>query len=479
MKTFEISEAIRPQDIISQLAVLLRISITHDISNDALLKSVHNFICIVDALLIKDNYLTVELRRQFFYVNDKRVKYNLQNYFYFQFLKNEFTKRNLGGLHMRSSLSVREVQTFITLFNAVASAEDPFSLLAGGLNEGESIIVSPLDMSVQKESQDAEKLVKKTYFSAVSQFKDFSKKIDDGEEVAIKNANFIIRAIVDRVIDEEQTLLSMTSIKNYDEYTFYHSVNVSILAVTIGSRLGLNRRELFELGISGFFHDVGKIKVPRQILNKPAKLDDTEWDVMRSHPAKGVGCLLSKKTFSRLAVRSAIVSFEHHMAKDASGYPRVSGNYNQDLYSKIISIADRFDAMTASRIYTKKPRSPEEAVAILSEGVGKNVDAALLRIFIDAVGIFPIGTVVLLDTRELAVVFRVNSVFLDRPQVVLVTDSKGNRVERRVIDLTEKDTGKHYTRSIKSTVDPSKFHINIVEFLFPTVSSKGSGVVES
>ena len=471
MKAFEISQAIRPQDVISQLAVLIRISITHDISNDALLKSIHNFICIVDALLIKDKYLTVELRRQFFYVNNVRVKYNLQNYFYFQFLKNEFTKRNVGGLHIGSALSVREVQTFITLFNSSASAEDPFSLLAGGLNEGESIIVIPLDMSAQKESQDAEKLVKKTYFSAVSQFKDFSKKIDAGEEVAIKNANFIIRAIVDRVIDEEQTLLSMTYIKNYDEYTFYHSVNVSILAVTMGSRLGLNRRELFELGISGFFHDVGKIRVPHEILNKPAKLDDAEWDIMKSHPAKGVGCLLGKKNFSRLAVRSAIVSFEHHLTQDSSGYPRVSINYNQDLYSKVISIADRFDAMTASRIYTKKPKSPEEAVAILSEGVGKDVDATLLRIFIDTVGIFPIGTVVLLDTCELAVVYRVNSIFLDRPQVVLVTDSKGNRVERQVIDLTERGINKHYTRSIKSTVDPSKFNINIVEFLFPAVSS--------
>jgi putative nucleotidyltransferase with HDIG domain len=267
------------------------------------------------------------------------------------------------------------------------------------------------------------------------------------------------------MLQEEQMLVGMTAIKDYDDYTYYHSVNVSILSVALGMKLGLNKKRLSELGIAAFLHDIGKMNISGEILNKSTPFSNEEWEILKSHPSEGVKMIVSSMKMDPVTIRSAIVSFEHHLNYNCSGYPSIRGTMQLDLYSNIITIADRFDTMTAGMVYDRIPIPPEEALRILAEKAGKDIDPALLKIFIRMTGYFPIGTMVMLDTCEMGIVCRVNADMPDRPVIILLFDTQKIRVKNVIVDLAEKGQGGNYLRTIKKTVDPYQYGINISEYL--------------
>lgn len=283
--------------------------------------------------------------------------------------------------------------------------------------------------------------------------------------VSIKKAKRVVESMADLILEEEELLLGMTAIKGHDEYTYYHSVNVSILSVALGQRLGLSKKSLTELGLVVLFHDMGKIEIPDEILNKPTNFTEDEWRLIRRHPFWGVKAILRLKGLDATAIRSAIVAFEHYMHYDLSGYPKVRRPSELDFYSKIVSHADQYDAMTSSRVYSRIPMSPDNALSIMAERTGTQLDPLLFTFFINMIGVFPMGTLVMLDTKELGLVYKSNSLFPDRPRVLVIVDSKGSRVEGYVVDLTEKDAGGKYLRTILKTMDPNKYRINLAEYL--------------
>ena len=227
----------------------------------------------------------------------------------------------------------------------------------------------------------------------------------------------------------------------------------------------MSKKILTELGLVALFHDIGKIEIPYEILNKPTNFTDDEWNVMQKHPVWGLRTILRVRGFDNTTIRSSIVSFEHHMNFDFTGYPKVRKYTELDLYSKIVSLADQYDAMTSSRVYSRIPLSPDKALSIMMERAGTQLDPLLFKFFVNMVGVFPIGTLVMLDTKELGLVYESEVVFADRPRVLIIIDSKGNRVQGPVVKLTEKDeTGKYY-RSIVKTIDSNKYRINLAEYL--------------
>jgi HD-GYP domain-containing protein (c-di-GMP phosphodiesterase class II) len=243
-------------------------------------------------------------------------------------------------------------------------------------------------------------------------------------------------------------------------------VNVSILSVALGQRIGLSRKALTDLGLVALFHDIGKMEVPPEILNKPTNFDDSEWKVVMKHPFWGVRAILKLKGLDASSIRTAIVAFEHHLNYDMSGYPKMSRPIELDFFSKIVSLADQYDAMTSSRVYSRVPMAPDKALSIMMERAGTQLDPLIFKFFINMIGVFPIGTLVLLDTKELGLVYGGNSMFQDRPRVLIIIDSTGTRVKGNVVDLTEKDsTGAKYLRTIVKTMDPNKYRINLAEYM--------------
>jgi HD-GYP domain-containing protein (c-di-GMP phosphodiesterase class II) len=331
--------------------------------------------------------------------------------------------------------------------------------------EANTIDVDRLRKIAEGEAVDTRKIVKKAYYNAVSFTKGVMTKIKAGEKVTIKKAKRVVESMVDHILEEEKLLLGMTAIKDYDEYTYHHSVNVSILSIALGQRLGLSKKMLTELGLVALFHDIGKIEIPAEILNKVTNFNDDEWKVIKKHPAWGVKALLKLKGMEHSSIRSAIVAFEHHMNYDLSGYPKVRNYPELDFYSRLVSLADQYDAMTSSRVYSRIPLAPDKALSIMMERSTTQLDPLLFKFFINMVGVFPIGTLVMLDTKELGLVYESEVIFADRPRVLIIIDQKGQSVHGPVVNLTEKDESGKYLRSIIKTLDPNKYKINLAEYL--------------
>ena len=452
------------KDIINQLAVIIRTAQIHDVSNVAVVSAIDKFVTSINSLLREYNVLTLELLGEFFYFNETRIRYAMEYLLNFDFLSREFKRRGLGSITFSGRIKDDDVKAFLKVFISSPYAQNPFDALVEGTSNIDSISVGPLKKIVEEEGFDIRRVVKKTYFNAVSFTKGVITKIKSGEKVSIKKAKRVVESMVDMILQEEELLLGMTAIKDYDEYTYHHSVNVSILSIALGQRIGLSRKALTELGLVALFHDIGKIEVPPEILNKPTNFTEDEWRIMQKHPLWGVRAILKLKGLDNTSIRTAIVTFEHHLNYDLSGYPKITRPLDLDFYSKIVSLADQYDAMTSSRVYSRIPMAPDKALSVMMERAGTQLDPILFKFFINMIGVYPIGTLVLLDTKELGLVFEANPVFQDRPRVLIIIDSDGKKVSGRIVDLTEKVNGR-YLRTIIKTMDPNKYRINLAEYL--------------
>jgi HD-GYP domain-containing protein (c-di-GMP phosphodiesterase class II) len=268
----------------------------------------------------------------------------------------------------------------------------------------------------------------------------------------VRRARHVTQAVVDEILRDATFLLTLTTIKDFDQYLILHSINVAVLSTVLGQRLGLDKATLGELCLSGFLHDAGKLGVDPDVLNKPGSLDAQEWQQMRRHPVLAAQALLNSRRLTASNMRSVVVAFEHHLNYDLSGYPHTEIKKNVSLFGGIVSIADRFDALTTARVYRKVNLTPPEALLYVVRGSGKHFDRVLVKLFVGVMGIYPAGTVVVLSRGEAGVVCRPPAVGspLDRPQVrVIVGGEPGS-----VIDLAEKENG-GYARSIIGVLNPS------------------------
>ncbi|MBI4691227.1 MAG: HD-GYP domain-containing protein [Nitrospirae bacterium] len=456
------------KDIINQLAVIIRTAAIHDPGNIAVTSAIDRFIAIVNPLITSEGEVVLELRGEFFYLGEARIRYSLEYLPNFDFLIREFKKREMGSIVFKDVLKAEDMQSFLKVFISSVFSSSPFEAITEGMNDIDNLSVGKL-RKIREEKVEGEvdirKVVKKSYFNAVSYTRGVINKIKSGEKVSIKKAKRVVESMVDMILEEEQLLLGMTAIKDYDEYTYHHSVNVSILSIALGQRLGLNKKTLTELGLVALFHDMGKIEIPNEILNKPASFTDDEWNTMKRHPFWGVRAILRLRGFDSTSIRAAIVAFEHHINYDHSGYPGTKKPLDLDFYSKIISLADQYDGMTSSRVYSRIPMPPDRALSLMMERAGTQLDPILFKFFINMIGVFPVGTLVMLDTKELGLVYQSDAMFLDRPKVLVIINNKGEKVDGYIVDLTEKDTNGKHLRTIIKTMDSNKYKINLAEYL--------------
>jgi HD-GYP domain-containing protein (c-di-GMP phosphodiesterase class II) len=454
------------QDLVNLFSVVLRTAQIHEHNNIAVTTAIDKFLYLLNHLIEIEQNISLGLVGEFFYLNDVRIRYSLEYLLNFDFLVREFKKRELGMIVFRNTLKPEDVQVFLKGFIAAGFSDMPYEAIRDALEGSENLETDKLKKIMEGGEVDARKVIKKSYFNAVSYTRGVINKIKSGEKVNIKKAKRIIETMVDQILDEEKLLLSMTAIKDYDEYTYHHSVNVSILTIALGQRLGLSKKILTELGVVALFHDIGKVDIPSEVLNKSTNFTEDEWNLMKRHPVWGVKALLRLRGLDSAAIRSAIVAFEHHMNYDLSGYPKVRKKYSElDFYSRIVSLVDQYDAMTSSRVYSRIPLSPDKALSIMMERAGTQLDPLLFKFFINMVGVFPIGTLVMLDSKEMGLVYESDIVFADRPRVLIIIDRKGDRVNGPVVSLTEKDGSGRYYRSIVKTLDPNKYKINLAEYL--------------
>lgn len=456
----------KPKDLINCLAVLIKTSQIHHLNNIAVINAIKKVLTILNSFL-SEGTVILELVGEFFHVNGNRIRYSMDYIFNYDFLIREFKKRELGTIVFEDILQEDDFKALLTALMSTGSSETPFETLFEAFEKIQNISIKKLRKIKDDDIElDRKKIIKKTYFNAVLLTKDISNKISLGEKISLKKAKRVMETIVDQIIEEESMLIGMTTIKDYDEYTYHHSVNVSILSIALGQRIGLTRKVLTELGLSALLHDIGKIEVPKEILNKPIEFTEEDWKTIMKHPVWGAHAILKMKGIDTSSMSAFISAFEHHLNYDLSGYPRLKNRVTQSLFSRIIALADQYDAMTSSRVYSRIPVPPDKALSIIIDRSGTQLDPYLLKVFINMVGIYPLGSLVMLDTNELGLVFdsNTNPDFIDRPRLFILVDSEGKRT-KNMVDLMEKDKEGNFKRNIVKTLDPNQYKINLAEYL--------------
>jgi putative nucleotidyltransferase with HDIG domain len=270
----------------------------------------------------------------------------------------------------------------------------------------------------------------------------------------------VVDSLAQAVAQNRTALLALTALKNYDNYTFTHMVNVSILTMGQARGLGIEGSLLREFGMSALMHDIGKVKTPTEILNKPDKLTDREFDILKRHTVEGAEILRGTPEMPALA---PVVAFEHHLRLDGTGYPAGVKRGRLNLGTMLCGIADVYDAMRSQRVY-QQAFPTDRILAVLQRNDGTQFDQHLVRRFAQLVGIYPAGNVVRLDTGEIGVVLKTYAPDPYRPRVRVLYGRDGTKLERPY-DLSLWEAQEDEPRSIQAPVDPATLGIDPLTYL--------------
>ncbi len=252
-----------------------------------------------------------------------------------------------------------------------------------------------------------------------------------GRMIDMNKARAAVNDIVDGILRNKDALAWLTKIKNKDEYTAEHSLNVSILSATFARHLGHDEADIKKIALGGLLHDVGKARVPTEILNKEGHFTDEEYDVMKQHPLLGRNLLMSMSIQDHSSID---IAHCHHERIDGQGYPRKLKESQIPYFAKIVTIVDAYDAITSSRCYDKG-RASMEALGIIFKCKGTQFDAELVTEFIQCIGIYPPGSIVELKNGEVGIVIETNENNRLKPRILLVLDSNKKEQEQKIVNL--------------------------------------------
>ena len=270
-------------------------------------------------------------------------------------------------------------------------------------------------------------------------------------------ARGMVDTLAQAVAQNRTALVALTALKSYDNYTFTHMVNVSILTMAQARALGIDGSLLREFGIAGLMHDIGKVRTPTEVLNKPEKLTDAEFEIMKRHVVDGAEILRRTPEMPPIA---PVVAFEHHLRIDGTGYPPGVRRGTLNVATMLCSIADVYDAMRSQRKYQQS--FPTDRIkAVLERSDGQQFDQNLVRRFVQLIGIYPPGNLVRLDTQEIGVVLRVYAPDPHRPRVRVIIDRAGQGLAKPYdVNLWESPEGGEWPRSVIAPLDPREHHID-------------------
>ena len=282
-----------------------------------------------------------------------------------------------------------------------------------------------------------------------------------GKAVSLEDAEPVVEAITSSVLRNSNALMGLIGIKNKDDYTFLHSVSVCTLMIAFGRSLGLAGEELRQGGIGGLLHDIGKMKVPDEVLNKPGRLTDAEFDLIKKHPGDGHAVLLETAGIGAVPLD---ITRHHHERLDGSGYPdRLAGDAIS-VMARMAAIVDVYDAITADRCY-HKGMPAAEALRKMWEWSSAHFDQKLLQAFMRCVGIYPVGSLVRLESGRLGVVTEQNESSLLTPRVRTFFSTRSNGyIKPEVVDLGRK-LGSGGGDRIVSAETPDKWGVDPARFL--------------
>lgn len=430
---------------------------------------------VINHIVQSEGNLFLKIVRDHFFFNNIRIIVSADKFPVFKAFWQDMRKRWIGEVEFSDEVSDEHLRDFIYLLSGLEDNNESNYLYIKKQLEYrniESIDVGKLefykDEEIYVDSDEQRKRSKEVYFRSIGLVKEVVEGTHQQKALNIRKAKRLMQNAVNAIIQDDSILLGLANIKNYEEFTFNHSVNVAIYAIALGQRIGIPKKQLSHLGMAGLFHDIGKTKIPVEILNKTEKLSPEEWAIMRAHPIVGTELIMGMKEWGELSIRMIEGAFEHHLRYDLTGYPKLTRKRNISLFGRIIAVADFYDALTRPRVYNRYPYVSEKILGIMLERSGRDFDPAVVKVFINMIGIFPLGSLVLLNTNEIGIVTEIQeeTELIDRPKVCLLYYSDGEYRKGKVVDLKEMDGAtRNFKRSIVKTLDPNEYNIHVAEFL--------------
>lgn len=463
----------RSRDAVQHLAVLLRNSYLHDLSNQVFEEPLGKLEQVLGRLLQGEGRFRLERGGEELFANGVRLRMEIRTLHSYKYVLAELQKRGIGGIAFESLPSVETLNGLLEVLSRHRSADRDdesaphvLNVINQALSERAIASIKLLDLREETPVPDDDSAPDRrdravnAYQQALDFIRDSMLSVDSPAQVNLRKAKRTVQKLVDLSYEEGGgfSLAGMASIKQHDDYTFNHMVNVCVLAIAFGQRLGLKRQDLAQLGLCALYHDMGKLHIPLDVLNNHTDLSEKEWAVMGNHTVFAARTLFPLIEIDRGAVNRILTALQHHLRYDGTGYPRLRIRTTQSLYARITAIVDTFDAMTTKRIYQRQ-YLPDEAIALMHRFAGERYDPLLVKAFVNCMGIFPIGSTVALSTGELAVVVESNPdpERIHQPKVRIVTDPTQRTVATALADLSHPE---HKGRAIRHCVDPEKYGIN-------------------
>lgn len=405
----------------------------YDLNNDVVQRAAKKFFSYINSLLNIYSRIILVRYRDYIFFNKQRLRFEIDGYASLQFIHDKLKKLNIKSLIFSSGIDKNEIVTFTSIFKEEKEtflkqfSEKKFNHI--------NIEFSTTEEELSDYLHDGER-IKRTYFRALKTTKDLMHNLGTGQPVDIRSSKRVIYNLIDALFQDEFGLLALTTIKNFDEYTYNHSLNVGILSLTLGQRIGLDKKNLVKLGISGILHDIGKVIIPKALIYKSQRLTDEEWETLKQHTYYGVKQILKAYGLDELGLISMIVAYEHHWNYDGTGYLAHRQNQKPILFSKIVRICDSYDAMTTPRTYVPIPYLPHLALKVLWKRRNTFFDPILVKVFTQLLGQYPIGSCLELSNGEIGLVIRQNQSNSDLPIIKIVINKDEEKIDGVIIDLS-------------------------------------------
>ena len=303
-------------------------------------------------------------------------------------------------------------------------------------------------------------VVEKVYNEALGYAKTFMDSVRQGKPVDYREAVPMVDGVIASVFRNERAGATLCKLRRFDEYTYTHCINVSVLAVILGRHLRLSKKALRMLGIAGLFHDVGKARIPEEILNKPGRLSDREFKVMQSHTLEGFKIMQEQRGLHQEILRAIL---QHHERYDGRGYPQGLKGPDIGKFTRIVSVVDVYDALTSKRVY-KDALAPTRALGMMYQWRLSDFYPNSVEHFIKCMGVYPVGSFVKLSDGTHGIICDDNPAYLLKPRVKVILDSQMRQVPIRVVDLAS-ETGPDGLR-IQECLNPADYRIDLSRYFF-------------
>ncbi|MGQ9465742.1 MAG: HD-GYP domain-containing protein [bacterium] len=447
------------KEFIASFYALIKATFVYDFNNDVVINLVNRFLQIINYFHQIGTQIEILRYRDYIFFNKVRMRFEVEGYASLQFIEENLKRLWIKSITFLPGLNINEILNFCILFKY---ERETFiqKYKSGGFGSIQVDFLTEPEETVPEFLKDGEQ-VKKTYFKALKVTKNLVQNLWNRQHVDTRSFRRVIYTLIESLSQDEYGLIALTTIKNFDEYTYNHSLNVGVLSLAMGQRLGMEKKNLVKLGTAGLLHDIGKVAISKQIIDKPGALTKDEWEILKNHSIYGVSEIIKTRGLDEISFASFLTAYQHHWNYDGSGYPkRADPRVQPNLYARIVRICDAYDAMTTPRTYQLLPYLPAVAIRVLWSNINTYFDPILTKVFIQIFGLYPVSSCLELNTGEIAIVLRQNSAHIDRPIIKVVVNSKGEKTNGPIIDLTM-----NKSITITKPVYPQKYDINPGEHL--------------